>query len=133
MLTVSGTKERYRQEWWQGFEVSGHIAPTVRKQRMCAQLACSFLLSPGSKPMGLMVPTMIRVVLPTSINLIYIIPHRQLWRFISVVLLIPAKLTMKMNHHIFLLKTHLMARSSYTGIPRLEETSLMLGSGKSGF
>lgn len=32
-------------------------------------------------------------------------------------ILIPIKLTMAVNHHTFLLKTHLMARSSYTAIP----------------
>lgn len=45
-----------------------------------------------------MIPPTFRVHLPTATSLVYIIPHRQAERFVSMVTLNLAKLTIRTNH-----------------------------------
>lgn len=70
------TVHRWRQAWWQGCEAAGHVTSTIRKQKECL-CSAPFLLSSQSRtrPGTLVLPTL-RVVLPTSINLVKEIPYR---------------------------------------------------------
>jgi hypothetical protein len=71
--------------------MSGHMTPTARKERAAnsyAQFDFCFTHNPR-----------LRVGLPTSINLIWIIPQRQAQRFVFTVILNAIQLTAKVNHH----------------------------------
>lgn len=55
---------------------------------------------------GMVLPTF-RMGLPTSINLMEVVSHGHGPRFVSMVILNPAKLTIKMNHHSSIALGHL--------------------------
>lgn len=76
-----------------------HSASRLREQRTAsahAQLTSSSLLRLGGGPWNS--TAYIRVGLPTSVSLIYIL-HRHSGRFVSSVVLDLVKLTVSMEHH----------------------------------
>lgn len=84
--------------------MTGHIMSTIRNQRTGQIYLHSvpflpfLLFMQYGTPDHVMAMPMFRVVILTSINLIWIIPHSHAQKFVPTVILNPVKLAVNSNH-----------------------------------
>lgn len=92
-----GTVHQHRESWLQEQKASGYLSSRVRVWMLAINSVSLFYIQLRKPFHGMLMPTF-RGSLPTTVNLVWILPHRDDQLSVSIEILHPIKLKIKIIH-----------------------------------